>query len=72
MALQTVCAPVVLILGTMGPVVLGRNEPPADANVPQSLSEYLRHAAPSNEGRKVAFGEWNAALSRPGANPLSP
>ncbi len=56
--------PVVLILGTVGAVVLGGNEPAADANAPQTLSEYLRCAALNNAGLKAAFEEWKAALEQ--------
>ena len=56
--------PVVLIIGTMGAIVLGGSEPAADANVPQTLSEYLRQAALNNAGLKAAFEEWKAALEQ--------
>ncbi len=56
--------PVVLIIGTAGGVVLGGNEPAADANVPQTLNEYLHHAALNNAGLKAAFEEWKAALEQ--------
>ncbi len=56
--------PVVLIIGTVGVVVWGENEPAADANVPQTLNEYLRCAALNNAGLKAAFEEWKAALEQ--------
>jgi len=33
-----------------------------DANTPQTIQEYLRHAALNNAGLKAAFEEWKAAL----------
>jgi len=48
----------------MSAAVLGGNEPTADANVPQTLREYLRHAALNNAGLKAAFEEWKAALEQ--------
>ncbi len=56
--------PVALIIGTMGAVGLGGSEPAADANVPQTLSEYLRYAVLNNAGLKAAFEEWKAALEQ--------
>ncbi len=56
--------PVALVLGTMGAMVLGGSEPPADANVPQTPSEYLRYAALNNAGLKAAFEEWKVALEQ--------
>ncbi|MCL5279761.1 MAG: TolC family protein [Planctomycetes bacterium] len=56
--------PVALIIGTMGAVSLGGSEPATDANVPQTLSEYLRYAALNNAGLKAAFEEWKAALEQ--------
>ncbi len=64
MVQRMMCMPVVLILGTIGAVVLGGNESPADANVPQTLSAYLRYAALNNAGLKAAFEEWRAALEQ--------
>ncbi len=55
---------VVLVIGIMDILVLGGNEPAADANVPQTLSEYLRYAALDNAGLKAAFEEWKAALEQ--------
>ncbi|MCX5646258.1 MAG: TolC family protein [Phycisphaerae bacterium] len=54
--------PVVLILGAA--VVLGADESPADANVPQTLTEYLQYAALHNAGLKAAFEDWKAALEQ--------
>ena len=56
--------PVVLILGAVSAVVSGGTGPGADANVPQTLSEYLRDAALGNAGLKAAFEEWKAALEQ--------
>ncbi len=64
MVRQMMFVPVVLVLGTMGTIVLGENEPAADANVPQTLSEYLRYAALNNAGLKAAFEGWKAALEQ--------
>ena len=36
--------------------------PAADVEAPQTLQEYLRHAALNNAGLKAAFEEWKAAL----------
>jgi cobalt-zinc-cadmium efflux system outer membrane protein len=64
MVQRMMLVPVVVILGTAGTIGLGGNEPPADANAPQTLSEYLRYAALNNAGLKAAFEEWKAALEQ--------
>ncbi len=56
--------PVALILGLVSAIVLGSHEPPTDANVPQTLSEYLHYAALNNPGLKAAFEGWRAALEQ--------
>jgi cobalt-zinc-cadmium efflux system outer membrane protein len=64
MVQRMMLVPVALILGTAGTLVLAGNEPPADANTPQTLSEYLRYGALNNAGLKAAFEEWKAALEQ--------
>lgn len=43
-------------------VAMASSGPAADTDTPQTLQEYLRHAALSNAGLKAAFEEWKAAL----------
>ena len=54
---------VILVMGIAG-LVSGAQESAADANAPQTLSEYLRYAALHNAGLKATFEEWKAALEQ--------
>jgi len=45
-------------------LVHGAEQPAADVNAPQTVSEYLRYAALHNAGLKAAFEEWKAALEQ--------
>jgi cobalt-zinc-cadmium efflux system outer membrane protein len=64
MVQRMMLVPLVLLIGTVGAVVLGVSEPPVDANVPETLGEYLSYAARNNAGLKMAFEEWKAALEQ--------
>jgi len=59
---------ILVVAALLGAVAAGSvcaaEQPPADANVPQTLSEYLRQAALNNAGLKAAFEEWKAALEQ--------
>jgi cobalt-zinc-cadmium efflux system outer membrane protein len=54
----------ILIVGLTTDFVCGAEPPGADANAPQTLSDYLRYAALHNAGLKAAFEEWKAALEQ--------
>jgi outer membrane protein TolC len=45
-------------------LVHGTEQPAADVNAPQTVSEYLRYAALHNAGLKAAFEQWKAALEQ--------
>jgi outer membrane protein TolC len=51
----------VVVVGIAAGVVCGTEPPPADANTPQTLSEYLQYAVSYNAGLKAMFEEWKAA-----------
>jgi cobalt-zinc-cadmium efflux system outer membrane protein len=59
---------ILVVAALIGAVAAGfvgaAEQPPADANVPQTLSEYLHYAALNNAGLKAAFEEWKAALEQ--------
>jgi len=55
---------VVFVVGLTTGIVYGAEVPAADANAPQTLSEYLRYAALHNAGLKAAFEEWKAAMEQ--------
>ena len=57
-------AAVISLVLIVGGRVHGMEQPLADANAPQTLTEYLRYAALHNAGLKAAFEEWRAALEQ--------
>ncbi len=63
MAKPIIFVPVILAIGVAG-FVSGAQPSAADVNAPQTLDEYLRHAALHNAGLKAAFEEWKAALEQ--------
>ena len=57
-------AATVFVAGITAGFAYGGEQPPADANAPQTLSEYLKYAALHNAGLKAAFEEWKAAMEQ--------
>jgi cobalt-zinc-cadmium efflux system outer membrane protein len=55
---------VISIVGLAVTCVFGADGSAADANSPQTLSQYLTYAALHNAGLRAAFEEWKAALEQ--------
>jgi outer membrane protein, heavy metal efflux system len=64
MVRRTTLVPAILVVGMAAGWVGGAESSPAEANSPQTLTEYLAYAALHNAGLKAAFEEWKAAVEQ--------